>query len=47
LNKYLHFRKPEHKDKIDLIAMGDAVIEHNFLDSLAQDPIKGNIIFNI
>lgn len=50
LNKYLHFRTPENKDKIDLIAMGDAVKNLNFLDSLEQDPIKGKFVsfsFNI
>jgi hypothetical protein len=41
LNKYLHFRKPENQDKIDLINMGEAVINYNFLDSLDQDRIIG------
>ncbi len=45
LNKFLHFRRPENRDKIDLIAMGDAVTNNNFLDSLSQDNIKGKLIF--
>jgi hypothetical protein len=43
LNKYLHFRRPENTDKVDLISMGDAVTNNNFLDSLSQDPIKGKL----
>jgi hypothetical protein len=42
----LHFRKPENSEKIDLINMGDAVIDHNFMDSLDENRIKGNFNHN-
>lgn len=44
--KYLHFRRVQNQDKIDLINMGEAVMNHNFLDSLDQDKVIGKIFFN-
>ncbi len=42
ISKFLHFRPVQHKNKKDLIEMGEAIFNFNFLDSLDQDPIKGN-----
>lgn len=44
LSKFVHFRQPQHKDKLDLIATGEAVFKFNFMDSLDCDRVKGNII---
>jgi hypothetical protein len=41
LSKFLHFRQPQNKDKLDLIATGEAVFKFNFMDNLDQDRIKG------
>jgi radial spoke head protein 9 len=41
LSRFMHFRMPQEKDKLDLIATGDAVFKFNFMDSLDQDSIKG------
>ena len=38
--KYVHFRPVENQEKKDKIAMGKAVIDFEFLDSIADDPIK-------
>jgi hypothetical protein len=40
-NKFLHFRPVQNKDKKDIINMGEANSNYNFLDSIDQDPIKG------
>jgi radial spoke head protein 9 len=42
LKKFCHFRKVQNKDKKDLIDMGEAIFNFGFLDSIDQDPIKGN-----
>ena len=38
--KYVHFRPVENKEKKDKIAMGKAVFDFEFLDSITDDPIK-------
>ena len=38
--KYVHFRPVENNEKKDKIAMGKAVFDFDFLDSIADDPIK-------
>ncbi len=38
--KYVHFRPVENQEKKDKIAMGKAVFDFDFLDSIADDPIK-------
>ena len=43
--KYLHFRRVQNQDKIDLINMGEAVMNHNFLDSVDQDKVIGKKFF--
>ena len=38
--KYVHFRPVESNEKKDKIAMGKAVFDFDFLDSIIDDPIK-------
>ena len=38
--KYVHLRPVENQEKKDKIAMGKAVFDFDFLDSIADDPIK-------
>ena len=38
--KYAHLRPVENQEKIDKIAMGRAVFDFDFLDSISDDPIK-------
>ena len=38
--KYVHFRPVENQEKKDKIAMGKAVLDFEFLDSIVDDPIK-------
>ena len=38
--KYVHLRPVENQEKKDKIAMGKAVFDFEFLDSIADDPIK-------
>ena len=38
--KYVHFRPVENQEKKDKIAMGKAVLDYEFLDNIADDPIK-------
>ena len=38
--KYVHLRPVENQEKKDKIAMGKAVLDFEFLDSIADDPIK-------
>ena len=38
--KYVHFRPVENQEKKDKIAMGKAVLDFEFLDSIIDDPIK-------
>lgn len=38
--KYVHFRPVECNEKKDKIAMGKAVFDFDFLDSIADDPIR-------
>ena len=38
--KYVHFRPVENNEKKDKIAMGKAVFDFDFLDSISDDPIK-------
>jgi len=38
--KYVHFRPVENQEKKDKIAMGKAVLDFEFLDCIADDPIK-------
>ena len=38
--KYVHLRPVENKAKKDKIAMGKAVFDFEFLDSIADDPVK-------
>ena len=38
--KYVHFRPVENNEKKDKIAMGKAVFDFDFLDSIADDSIK-------
>ena len=38
--KYVHFRPVENQEKKDKIAMGKAVLDFEFLDNIADDPIK-------
>ena len=38
--KYVHLRTVENQEKKDKIAMGKAVFDFDFLDSIADDPIK-------
>ena len=38
--KYVHFRPVENQEKKDKIAMGKAVFDFEFLDSIIDDPIK-------
>ena len=38
--KYVHFRPVENQEKKDKIAMGKAVFDFDFLDSIIDDPIK-------
>ena len=38
--KYVHFRPVENQEKKDKIAMGKAVLDFEFLDSIADDPIR-------
>ena len=38
--KYVHLRTVEKQEKKDKIAMGKAVFDFDFLDSIADDPIK-------
>jgi radial spoke head protein 9 len=38
--KYVHFRPVESNERKDKIAMGKAVFDFNFLDSITDDPIK-------
>jgi radial spoke head protein 9 len=40
IGKYMHFRKPQYQNKIDLIAMGKATFDFNFLDNIQDTPIK-------
>ena len=40
IDKYMHFRKPQNQNKIDLIAMGKATFDFNFLDNIQEDPLK-------
>lgn len=42
LGKYFHFRAPQNQNKKDLIAMGKAVFDFGFLDSIEEDKIKGS-----
>ena len=41
LENYCHFRPTENQRKKDLISMGKAVFDFNFLDTINDDPIKG------
>jgi radial spoke head protein 9 len=41
ISKFMHFRVPQNKDKLDLIATGECVLKFNFLDNLSQDCVKG------
>jgi radial spoke head protein 9 len=45
-SKFLHFRPVQNKNKKDIINMGEAVFNFNFLDSIEEDPIKGIFNFN-
>ena len=38
--KYVHLRPVENQEKKDKIEMGNAVLDFDFLDSIAEDPIK-------
>jgi len=38
--KYVHFRPVENQEKRDKIAMGKAVFDFEFLDTIADDPVK-------
>ena len=38
--KYVHFRPVESQEKKDKIAMGKAIFDFEFLDSIVDDPIK-------
>jgi len=38
--KYVHFRPVENQEKKDKITMGKAVFDFDFLDCIADDPIK-------
>ena len=38
--KYVHFRPVENQEKKDKISMGKVVFDFDFLDSIADDPIK-------
>jgi len=38
--KYVHFRPVESNEKKDKIAMGKAVFDFDFLDSITDDPVK-------
>jgi hypothetical protein len=38
----MHFRLPRNKNKLDLIATGEAVFKFNFMDSLEQEEVKGS-----
>ena len=38
--KYVHFRPVENQEKKDKIAMGKAIFDFEFLDSIVDDPIK-------
>ena len=38
--KYVHLRPVENQEKKDKISMGKAVFDFDFLDSIADDPIK-------
>lgn len=42
LEKYAHFRPVENQAKRDKIAMGKAVFDFDFLDSISDDPIRGS-----
>ena len=41
IGNYLHFRQVQNQNKKDLIAMGKAVFDFSFLDSIEEDKIKG------
>ena len=41
LENYVHFRAVLSKEKRDLIDRDDGIFNHQFLDTLAQDPLKG------
>lgn len=41
IKNYVHFRPVECKNKKNLIALGDAVLNYEFLDSIQDDSIKG------
>ena len=41
IGNYLHFRQVQNQNKKDLIAMGKAVFDFAFLDSIEEDKIKG------
>jgi radial spoke head protein 9 len=41
LESYAHFRAVLSKEKRDLIDRDDGIFNNNFLDTLAQDPLKG------
>lgn len=42
MEKYVHFRPVENQAKKDKIAMGKAIFDFDFLDSISDDPIKGS-----
>ncbi len=44
LSKYMHFRQPCSKDKLDMIVTGEAIFKYNFMDSLNEDKLKGNFL---
>ena len=45
--KYVHLRPVENQEKKDKIAMGKAVFDFDFLDSIADDPIKDSWTIHI
>lgn len=40
VRKYCHFRKAQKANKVELIEMGDAVFNSNFLDGLNEDKVQ-------
>jgi len=40
----MHFRQPCNKDKLDMIATGEAIFKFNFMNSLNEDNLKGYIL---
>ena len=42
LECYAHFRKMENEEKKDMIVMGKAVFDFNFLDSIKENSINGS-----